>query len=63
MLGLYPITRRLANDATSKWRRCFNPRLENIVVHLRNVVSSKELDAEATIKDFLVVQSEGQQKR
>jgi len=35
---------------------------QNIVVHLRNVVSSKELDAEATIKDFLVVQSEGQQK-
>ena len=32
---------------------------ENILMHLRNVFSSKELDAEATTKDFLVVRSEG----
>ncbi len=33
---------------------------QNIVMHLRNVFSSKELDAEATSKDFLIVRSEGQ---
>ncbi len=33
---------------------------QNIVMHLRNVFSSKELDAESTSKDFLIVQSEGQ---
>ena len=32
---------------------------ENILTHLRNVFSSKELDAEATTKGFLVVRSEG----
>lgn len=32
---------------------------QNIVMHLRNVFSSKELDAESTGKDFLVVRSEG----
>ena len=32
---------------------------QNIVMHLRNVFSSKELEAEATSKDFLVVRSEG----
>ena len=32
---------------------------ENILMHLRNVFSSRELDAEATTKDFLVVRSEG----
>ena len=33
---------------------------QNIVMHLRNVFSSKELDAESTSKDFLIVRSEGQ---
>ena len=32
---------------------------ENILMHLRNIFSSKELDVEATTKDFLVVRSEG----
>ena len=32
---------------------------ENILMHLRNVFSNKELDQEATTKDFLVVRSEG----
>ena len=33
---------------------------QNIVMHLRSVFSSKELDAESTSKDFLIVRSEGQ---
>ena len=32
---------------------------ENIVMHLRNVFSTQELDAEATTKDFLGVRTEG----
>ena len=32
---------------------------QNIVMHLRNVFSSKELDAESTSNDFLVVRTEG----
>ena len=32
---------------------------ENILMHLRNIFSDKELDAEATTKDFLVVRFEG----
>ena len=32
------------------------------MMHLRNVFSSKKLDAEATSKDFLIVRSEGQRK-
>ncbi len=32
---------------------------ENILMHLRNIFSSEELDTEATTKDFLVVRSEG----
>ena len=32
---------------------------ENILIHLRNICSSKELDDEATTQDFLVVRSEG----
>lgn len=32
---------------------------QNIVMHLRNVFSSKELDAESTSKGFLVVRPEG----
>jgi len=35
---------------------------QNILMHLRNVFSSKELDADATSKDFLIVRSEGQRK-
>ena len=33
---------------------------QNIVMHLRKVFSSRELDAESTSKDFLIVRSEGQ---
>ena len=32
---------------------------ENILMHLRNVFSSKELEPKATTKDFLVVRTEG----
>ena len=35
---------------------------QNILMHLRNVFSSRELDAEATSKDFLIVRSEGQRQ-
>ena len=35
---------------------------ENILMHLRNVFSSKELDTEATTKEFLVVRSEGKRR-
>ncbi len=37
----------------------FDSTPENILMHLRNVFSDKELDTEATTKDFLVVRSEG----
>ena len=37
----------------------FDTTPENVLMHLRNVFSSEELDAEATTKDFLVVRSEG----
>ena len=32
---------------------------ENVLMHLRNVFTAEELDAEATAKDFLVVRTEG----
>ena len=35
---------------------------ENVLMHLRNVFSSKELEAEATTKDFLVVRTEGRRR-
>ena len=35
---------------------------ENILMHLRNVFSSGELEAEATTKDFLVVRTEGRRR-
>ena len=38
----------------------FDTTPENVQMHLRNVFSSGELEAEATTKDFLVVQTEGQ---
>ena len=34
----------------------------NVLMHLRNVFSSKELEAEATTKDFLVVRTEGRRQ-
>ncbi|WP_446830286.1 virulence RhuM family protein [Candidatus Foliamicus sp.] len=37
----------------------FGTRPQNIVMHLRHVFSSGELEAEATSKDFLLVQTEG----
>ena len=37
----------------------FDTTPENVVMHLRSVFSSKELEAEATTKDFLVVRMEG----
>ena len=38
----------------------FQTTSRNVQMHLHNVFSSKELEAEATTKDFLVVRSEGQ---
>ena len=35
---------------------------QNVLMHLRNVFSCKELDAEATSKDFLIVRPEGRRK-
>ena len=35
---------------------------ENVLMHLRSVFSSEELEPETTTKDFLVVRSEGQRK-
>ncbi len=38
--------------------KVFDTTPENVLMHLRNVFSSKELEAAATAKDFLVVQTE-----
>ena len=40
----------------------FDTSPENVLMHLRNVFSSKELEAEATTKDFLVVRTEGRRQ-
>lgn len=36
----------------------FSTTPENVLMHLNNVFSRKELEAEATTKDYLVVQTE-----
>ena len=40
----------------------FDTSPENVLMHLRNLFSSKELEAEATTKDFLVVRTEGRRQ-
>ncbi len=40
----------------------FSTTTENVLMHLRNVFSNKELEAEATTKDYLVVQTEGKRQ-
>jgi len=40
----------------------FETTSENVLTHLRNVYRDRELEAEATTKDFLVVRSEGARK-
>ena len=40
----------------------FDTTPENVLMHLRNVFSSEELEAEATAKDFLVVRTEGRRQ-
>ena len=40
----------------------FDTTPENVLMHLRNVFSSNELEAEATTKDFLVVRTEGRRQ-
>ena len=40
----------------------FDTTPENVLMHLRNVFSSKELEAGATTKDFLVVRTEGKRQ-
>ena len=40
----------------------FDTTSENVLIHLRNVSASGELEAEATTKEFLVVRSEGRRR-
>ncbi len=40
----------------------FDSTSENVGLHLRNVYSSGELEAEATAEDFSVVQAEGRRR-
>ena len=40
----------------------FDSTSENVGLHLRNVYSSGELEAEATAEDFSVVQTEGRRR-
>ena len=40
----------------------FDTTPENVLMHLRNVFSSEELEAEATTKDFLVIRTEGRRQ-
>lgn len=37
----------------------FNSTIPNISIHIRNIFKEGELDKEATVKDFLIVQKEG----
>jgi len=37
----------------------FNSTIPNISIHIRNIFKEGELDKEATVKDFLIVQNEG----
>ena len=37
----------------------FNSTIPNISIHIRNIYKEGELDKEATVKDFLIVQNEG----
>lgn len=36
----------------------FNSTIPNISIHIRNIFKERELDKEATVKDFLIVQNE-----
>ncbi|MCX6113394.1 MAG: hypothetical protein NTY22_08995 [Proteobacteria bacterium] len=40
----------------------FKTTIPNINIHLKTIYSTKELEKEATIKDFLIVQKEGRKK-
>jgi len=44
-------------QSTFRQWEVFESTPDNILIHLRNIFSSKELDTEATTKDFLVVRS------
>ena len=37
----------------------FETTIENVVMHLRNIINEGEIDDKATTKDFLVVRKEG----
>ncbi len=37
----------------------FNSTIPNVSMHIRNIYKEGELDKEATVKDFLIVQNEG----
>ena len=36
--------------------RLFDTTTENVIIHIKNIINETEIDAEATTKDFLVVQ-------
>lgn len=38
----------------------FNSTIPNISIHIRNIFKEGELDKGATVKDFLIVQNEGE---
>jgi len=40
----------------------FDTTVANINIHIKNIFDEEELSAEATIKDFLIVQAEGVQQ-
>lgn len=40
----------------------FDTTSENVLMHLKNIFSDRELDETATAKDFLAVQTEGKRK-
>ena len=39
--------------------RLFDTSTENVIIHIKNIISETEIDPEATTKEFLVVQQEG----
>ena len=64
--GAVRVDVRLDREAVWLTRRqmaeVFGTTPENVLMHLRNVFSSRELEAEATTKDFLVVRTEGKRR-
>ena len=57
-----PTKRAILDQLSAKELRAAVDTPENVLMHLRNVFSSKELETEATTKDFLVVRTEGRRR-